>query len=123
MSPKASLWRRLYTDAELLVLPPFAYDLLSCEKFDKSFVGVIRRHRLEYLIHNAVVGGLEQVRRKPVAPKKLNIFSPKDMRKDRWEEARKPEICRVLHDVFTPIPNVYAPLSLSRPAASAAGDT
>ena len=42
----------------------------------KAFVGVIRRHRLEYLIHNKVVGGQEQVRRKSVAPKKLNIFSP-----------------------------------------------
>ncbi len=32
------------TDAELLVLPPFGYDLLSRNKFDKAFVGVIRRH-------------------------------------------------------------------------------
>ena len=92
------------------VQPPFAYDLLSREKFDRAFIGAIRRHRLEYLIHNVVVGGQGQVRRKPVAPKRLNIFSPKDMRRDRWEEARKPKVCRVLHDAFTPIPNAYAPL-------------
>ena len=44
------------TDAELLILPPFGYDLLSRERFDKSFKGVIRRHRLEFLIYNKVVG-------------------------------------------------------------------
>ena len=52
--------RSKLTDAELLVLPPFAYDLLSREKFDKAFVGVLRRHRLEFLIHNVVVEGQEQ---------------------------------------------------------------
>ncbi len=71
---------------------------------------MLRRHRLEHLIHNKVVGGQEQVRRKPIAPKKLNIFSPKDMRREQWKGARKPEVCRVLHNAFTPIPNAYAPL-------------
>ena len=55
------------TDAELLVLPPFGYDLLSREKFDKAFVGVLRRHRLEFLIHNVVVGGQDQVQHKSKA--------------------------------------------------------
>ena len=44
--------RAKLTDAELLVLPPFGYDLLSRNKFDKAFVGVIRRHRLEDVIYN-----------------------------------------------------------------------
>ena len=33
--------RSRLTDAELLVLPPFGYDLLSRERFDKSFKDVI----------------------------------------------------------------------------------
>ena len=100
--------RAKLTDAELLVLPPFGYDLLSQEKFDKAFVGVVRRNRLEYLIYNVVAGGREQVRCKPVAPKKLNIFSPpKDMRREQWGGVRKPEVCKSLHNAFTPMPHAY----------------
>ena len=107
------------TDAELLVLPMFGYDSLSREKFDKAFKDVIRRHRIEYLIYNRMVGEQQQVRSKPVAPKKLNLFSPVDMRREMREGTRKKDICRVLHDAFTPVPNAYAPLSLARPTASA----
>ncbi len=105
------------------MLPAFAYDVLSREKFDKAFKDVVRRHRLEFLIYNRVVGEEQQVKSKPVAPRKLDLFSPKDMRREKREGARKKEICRVLHDAFTPIPNAYAPLLLSsaRPTASAVG--
>ena len=107
------------TDAELLVLPPFGYDLLSRERFDKSFTGTIRRHRLEFLIYNKVVAGQQHVQSKHVAPQKLDLFSPKDMRREQREGTGRREVCRVLHDAFTP--NAYVPLSLARPAASAAG--
>ncbi len=42
------------TDAELLVLPSVVYDLLSRNKFDEAFKGVLRRHRLEHLIYKVV---------------------------------------------------------------------
>ena len=45
------------TDAELPVLPTFAYDLLSRNKFDKSFVDVIRRNRLARVSHTQRCGG------------------------------------------------------------------
>ena len=80
------------TDAELLVLPPFGYDLLSRERFDKSFKDVIRRHRLEFLIYNKVVGGQQHVQSKHVAPQKLNLFSPKDMRREQREGTGKREV-------------------------------
>ena len=70
-----------------------------------------------------MVGEQQQVQSKPVAPKKLDLFSPKDMRREQREGTRRKEVCRVLHDAFTPVPNAYAPLSLARPAASAVGST
>ena len=105
------------TDTELLVLPPFGYDLLNRNKFEKAFVDVIRRHRLEFLIYNKVVVGENKQVVKPVTPAKLHLFSPKDMRRERREGAKKAEVCRVLHDAFTPVPS----LSLARPTARAVG--
>ncbi len=73
-----------------------------------SFIGVLRRQRLEFLIHNILVIEQEQVGRKSVAyPGNLKVFSPKDMRKERWEGPKMPEVCWVLHDAFTPAPNAY----------------
>ena len=73
---------------------------------------MIRRHRLEFLIYNKVVGGQQHVQSKHVAPQKLDLFSPKDMRREQREGTRRKEVCRVLHDAFTPLPNTYAPFSL-----------
>ena len=107
------------TDAELLVLPPFGYDLPSRNRFEKAFVDVIRMRRLEFLIFNKVVVGESKQVVKPVTPAKLHLFSPKDMRRERREGNKKTEVCRVLHDAFTPA--AYASLSSARPAACAVG--